>query len=137
MRSANLSITHISEVEEAERFIPNPGGRLGDAVTRAKTQEVVGDLVSRGFPDIRYEVRFRPGELASGRTRFADVVGRNPVTGETEIIQIGRTLTSDPRIPVLRERLALDDIVFSPDIQNYPNVTIRFVDKYRPGVIQP
>lgn len=95
------------------------------------------DLVSRGFSNVEFEVRFRPGELASGRTRFADVVGRNPVSGETEIIQIGRTLKSDPRVPVLRERLALDDIIFSPDIQKYPGATIRFVDKYRPGVIQP
>lgn len=65
------------------------------------------------------------------------MVGRNPITGETEIIQIGRTIKSDPRVPVIRERHALDDIIFSPDIQNFPNSTIRFVDVNRPGVIQP
>jgi hypothetical protein len=117
--------------------VPNPGGRLGDAVTRAKTQEAIDNLVSRGFTDIQTEVRFRPGSLGSGKERFADIVGRNPATGESEILQIGRTLKSDPRVPVISDRNALDDIIFSPDIQNYPNSTIRFIDKNRPGVIQP
>lgn len=82
-------------------------------------------------------MRFRPGSFGSGKTRYADIVARNPATGETEIIQIGRTLRSDSRVPVIRERRALDDIIFSPDIQGYPNSTIRFVDKNRAGVIQP
>ena len=116
---------------------PDPGGRLGDADTRAKSQEVVDDLVSRGFIDIDTEVPFRPGSLGSGKKRFADVVGRDPIAGETEIIQIGRTIKSDPRVPIIRERHAWDDIIFSPDIRNYPNTTIRFVDVNRPGVIQP
>ena len=118
-------------------MVPNPGGRLGNAATRAKASEVVDDLVSRGFTEIQTEVRFRPGSLGSGKERFADIVGRNPVTGETEIIQIGRTIKSDPRVPIIRERNALDDIIFSPDIRNFPNSTIRFVDVNRPGVIQP
>jgi hypothetical protein len=50
--------------------------------------------------------------------------------------QIGRTIKSDPMVPVIRERNALDDIIFSPDIRNYPKATIRFVDVNRPGVIQ-
>ena len=116
---------------------PNPGGRLGDTATRAKTSEVIQDLLSRGFLQINTEVRFRPGAGGSGRTRFADVVGRNPITGETEIVQIGRTLKVDPRVPVMRERKALDDLTFSPDIGNITNLVIRFVDVRRLGVIQP
>ena len=65
---------------------PNPGGRLGDTATRAKTSEVIQDLLSRGFLQINTEVRFPPGAGGSGRTRFADVVGRNPITDETEIV---------------------------------------------------
>lgn len=129
--------TDAARVAPATKTVPNPGGRLGNAATRAKTQDVVSDLRARGFTEIEYEVRFRPGSLGSGRERFADVVGRNPITGETEIIQIGRTIKSDPRVPVIRERHALDDIIFSPDIQNFPNLTIRFVDVNRRGVIQP
>lgn len=72
-----------------------------------------------------------------GKNRFVDIIGRNPLTGETEIIQIGRTIKSDPGIPIIRERNALDDIIFSPDIRNFPNSTIRFVDVNRFGVIQP
>jgi hypothetical protein len=119
-----------------QQFVPNPGGRMGDAVTRAKTREVVEDLITRGFSRVRFEVEFKPGPFGSGKTRFADIVARNPVTGEAEIIQIGQTLRSNSRIPVMRERQALDDILFSPDLQKYPRNLIRFVDKNRPGVIQ-
>ena len=48
------------------KVVPNPGGRLGNAATRAKASEVVDDLVSRGFTQIRTEVQFRPGSLGSG-----------------------------------------------------------------------
>jgi hypothetical protein len=109
-----------SETVASNKHVPNPGGRLGNAVTRAKTSEVIGDLRSRGFTQVRTEVHFRPGIRGSGTERYADVIGRNPVTGETEIIQIGRTIKSDPMVPVIRERNALDDIIFSPDIRNYP-----------------
>ncbi len=128
------------EVEAAtapSKFVPNPNGRIGNAATQAKTQEIISDLRARGFTSIRTEAPFQPGSFGSGHTRYADVVGRNPVTGESEIIQIGRTTTSDPRVPVMRERQALDDIIFSPTIQNFPNSTIRFIDVNRPGVIQP
>jgi hypothetical protein len=118
-------------------FIPNPGGRLGNSQTRTKIQEVINDLQARGFTDIDTEVLFRPGSLGSGRKRFADVIGVNPQTGQSEIIQVGRTIRRDPKVPIIRERRALDDIIFSPDIQNYPDSIIRFVDVNRIGIIQP
>lgn len=119
------------------RRVPNPGGRLGNVQTRAKTQEVINDLRNRGFTSIQTEVHFRTGSQGQGRNRFADVVGTNPQTGQVESIQIGRTLRSDNRVPIIRERRALDDIIFSPDIQNFSPSTIRFVDVNRPSVIQP
>jgi hypothetical protein len=121
--------------EEAKR-VPNPGGRLGNAATRAKTQEVIEDLADRGFTEIDVEVQFKPGPN-SMKERYVDVIGKNPATGEVEIIQIGRTIKSDPRVPIIRERQALDDIIMSPDIKKYKNATIRFVDVNAPGVVQP
>jgi Pretoxin HINT domain len=117
--------------------VPNPGGRLGNAKTRTKTQEVIDDLDSRGFTDIQTEVRFRPGSQGSGKNRFVDVVGKNPKNGQSEIVQIGKTLKSDSHVPISRERKALDDIISSPDIQNFSDSRIRFVDVNQPGVIQP
>jgi RHS repeat-associated protein len=106
---------------------PNAGGRLGDARTRAVTQREINSFLSRGYSDLDVEVRFKPGTFGSGKNRYADIVGRNPTTGATEIVQIGKTLKSDPNVPVIRERRALDDIIMSPDFP--PGSNVRFVDK--------
>jgi len=123
---------------KGKKNVPNPGGKLGNAATRAKTREVSEDLEARGFKRIRTEVQFEAGSLGSGKNRYADVVGINPKTGQSEIVQIGNTLKSDARVPVMRERRALDDIVVSPTIkEKFSNSTIRYVDVNRPGVVQP
>ncbi len=120
------------------KFVPNPNGRAGNALTQAKTRAVELDLRARGFTQTRREAQFLPGAGGSGTTRFADVVGVNPRTGRSEIIQIGQTIKSNNQIPVIRERRALDDIIFSPTLgDKFPNSTVRFIDVNRPGVIQP
>ena len=121
----------------AKGAIPNPDGRKGNALTQAKTSETIENLKSRDFDDIDTEVKFKAGPLGSGSDRYADVVGRNSKTGEIEIIQIGSTLKSDVRVPVIRERRALDDIILSPDISSMKGAILRFVDVNRSGVIQP
>ena len=109
-----------------EKFVPNPGGRLGDAVTRQTARAIKEELIKIGFTDIQQEVRFKKGPLGE-KDRYADFVARNPSTGQVKIIQIGRTTASGP--PVIRERRALDDIIFSPDIARYPGADISFVER--------
>ncbi len=131
-----LSKGVLAEAEES-RWVRSPGSRGGDPRTKAKTAEVIANLKSRGFTKIETEVTFRPAIRTRGTRgyRGADVVGRNPSTGASEIIQIGDAWLSGA--PVRRERLALDDFIFSPDIRSYPGAMIRFVDVNRAGVIQP
>ena len=134
---AILSSGGLGGVTLSRADVPNPHGRKGNALTQAKTREVELDLRTRGFTQTRREVQFLPGVGGSGTSRFVDVVGVNPRTGASEIIQIGRTNKSNNQIPVIRERRALDDVTFSPTLRDrFPNSTIRFVDVNRPGVIQ-
>ena len=56
----------------------------------------------------------------------------NPDTGESLIINIGKQTQSG--IPIMRERAALDDIIFSPTIQNYPNSRLLFIEKGASGL---
>lgn len=113
------------------RKVPNPGGRLGDAITRQTTQNVIRDLKARGFTKIETEVQFMKGPLGL-KDRYADVVGINEATGEAFVVNIGKMNKSG--VPVMRERRALDDIVFSPDMQNYPKIHLAFVEKGAPGL---
>lgn len=118
-----------AETEGASRFVPNPGGRLGDNLTKGRTAEAIKDLEQRGLrPDT--EVQFRPPGQKKGvkGSRFADVVGRDPKTGEIkEIVQIGRTTKAGE--PIARERRAIDDIRRSDEFQKARDSVIRFIDK--------
>jgi len=117
-----------------EKFVPNPGGRPGNPATKAKIAEVIADCKSRGLVDIQTEVHFpTPGGLKA--RRFADVVAKNPQSGEIEIIQVGKALENGQ--PIIREREAWDDIIMSPAMKQYQGATLRFVDVESPGVIQP
>jgi RHS repeat-associated protein len=113
------------------RFVPNPGGKLGDLITRQTTQSVILDAQTRGYTDILTEVLFRRGPLAV-KNRFADVVATNPVTGESLIINIGEKTQGG--MPVMRERQAFDDIIFSPTLQEYPNSQLIFIEKGASGL---
>ncbi len=115
----------------ARKVVPNPGGRLGDAVTKRTTDNVIRDLKARGFTDISQEVHFVKGPL-NAKARFVDVVGVNPQTGESLIINIGRKTKSG--IPVARERMALDDIIFSPTLRTYRNSRLLFIEKGASGL---
>ena len=111
--------------------VPNPGGRLGDAVTRQTTENVIRDLRAMGYREIDTEVHFVKGPLGL-KDRYADVVGVNEA-GHVYIVNIGKTTKAG--VPVMRERKALDDIVFSPSIQKYPGATIAFVEKGASGLL--
>ena len=100
-------------------------------VTRQTAQNVIRDAQIKGFTDIQTEVPFQQGILGL-KNRFADVVASNPQTGESLIINIGKMTKS--RIPIMRERRALDDIIFSPTIQQYPNSRILFIEKGANGL---
>ncbi|WP_218080317.1 hypothetical protein [Anthocerotibacter panamensis] len=110
---------------------PNPGGKLGDAVTRQTAANVRQDLKLKGFDVINQEVKFAKGPVGL-KTRFADFVAQNTKTGQTLIIQIGKLTKSG--IPVIRERRALDDIIFSPTLLDFKNSTIIFVEKGASGL---
>ena len=121
----------LSQDANVAKALPNPGGRLGDALTRQTTANVINDMNNRGFTDISQEVLFQKGPLGF-KNRFADVVGVNPRTGESLIINIGKQTQSG--IPIMRERMALDDLIFSPTIQNYPNSRLLFIEKGASGL---
>jgi RHS repeat-associated protein len=114
------------------KWIRNPGGKLGDALTRQTTANVVSELKARGFSSIAREGRFDKGPFNLKR-RFADLVAGNPETGETLIINIGKQTKGG--YPVRRERWALDDIMFSPKIRDYPNARLMFVPKGASGIL--
>ena len=113
------------------KWVPNPGGKLGDALTRQTAANVITDLGARGFTDISQEVLFQKGPLGL-KNRFADIVGLNPQTGESLIINIGKQTKSG--IPIIRERKALDDFIFSPTIQDYTNSRLLFIEKGASGL---
>jgi hypothetical protein len=93
--------------------VPNPGGRLGDDATKARTAEVTADLDKKGYR-INTEVKF---DTPSGEKskRFADVVGTHRETGKRRIVQIGQKNKRGD--PFARERRAMRDIRESPEIR--------------------
>jgi RHS repeat-associated protein len=133
MWSDSVALVGIGSVAgvTAKGKVPNPYGRLGDPTTRARAAEVMQDLKDRGFDRIETEVRFRPGDGGSGINRYADVVGKNTATGQSEIVQIG--ILTKGGVPVVRERRAMDDIIRSPDWEKYANGNgnLTYVDKFR------
>lgn len=124
-------LARLARCKRAVKTVPNPGGRLGDALTKQTAGNVINDLNARGFSSISQEVFFENGPLGL-KDRFADIVGVNPQTGESLIINIGTQAQSG--VPILRERMALDDIIFSPSIQQYPNSRLLFIEKGAPGL---
>ena len=105
------------------KFVPNPGGRLGDQLTRQRTADLVRELESQGHR-VEREVLFQTPGGFKGR-RFADVVATDASTGVRSIFQIGRTTKGG--LPVMRERKAILDIVNSPDTRSTDRLF--FIDK--------
>jgi hypothetical protein len=95
---------------------PNPYGKLGSPEHRVKVKEIVLDIRSRGLiPETEFPIKTIDGKKV---TRYIDVVARDPKTGKiVEIHQVGKSLKSKPKVPVSRERDALRDIRYSPEIK--------------------
>jgi hypothetical protein len=98
----------------AHNACPNPNGRKGGPEHQAKVNSVIEDIKSRGLQAKTETVISIPnGGLKT--TRYADVTAwKNGVM--VEIHQIGKTL-QDGLTPVIRERHAINDILFSKRIQ--------------------
>jgi hypothetical protein len=78
--------------------------------------EVRSDIEARGLiAETEVPIRTVGGAKA---TRSMDVVARDPATGQiVEVHQVGRVLKSDPLVPVSRERQALRDVRYSPELR--------------------
>jgi RHS repeat-associated protein len=114
--SPPTSIGASVEVPSAQKFVPNPYGKLGSPAHRAKVAEVRSDIEARGLiAETEVPIRTVGGAKA---TRSMDVVARDPATGQiVEVHQVGRVLKSDPLVPVSRERQALRDVRYSPELR--------------------
>ncbi|MBP7866937.1 MAG: hypothetical protein KA419_13420 [Acidobacteria bacterium] len=95
---------------------PNPYGKLGNPAHRGKVAEIADEIEARGLiPDFEVPIKTVNGKKAA---RYMDVVARDPVTREiVEVHQVGKTLKSKPMIPVARERDALRDVRYSPEVR--------------------
>jgi hypothetical protein len=121
-------------VEQVLKKVPNPGGRLGDQVTRDTTKAVQAELEKLNFK-CKTEQGFEKG-LNGVKTRFADIVATHVETMQTLIINIGKKLQSG--LPISRERKALADINLSPTfekmVKDNPDTSVIFIEK---GSVKP
>ncbi len=101
-RSTALNISKSLET----RKVPNPGGKLGDATTRAKTASLVRNIEARGNT-ATFEERVKIGN-GFKRVRYVDIVERNPSGRIVARHQIGQVNKNG--LPVARERKAISDI---------------------------
>lgn len=96
-----------NKATDAARAVPNPHGRVGGPAHQGKVQEVAAGVEGRGLEASRELKVSTPG--GEKGTRYVDVAGKNPQTGEVvEMHQVGRQTGSGQ--PVARERRAMDDI---------------------------
>lgn len=108
------------------RNVPNPGGKLGDFITRQTTRDVIKELDLRGFTEIETEAFFKKSKEAL-KNRFIDILATNPASGESLLINIGKKTKKG--LPIKRERDALLDISTSPKIEDFPNSQLIFIEK--------
>ena len=96
-------------------------GRRGGPRHRARVAQLREDIYARGLqPEVEVRIRTVAGQKES---RYIDVVARDPSTGRiVEAHQVGRTLKSNPRIPVARERAAFRDVRYSPELRSAKRV---------------
>jgi hypothetical protein len=97
--------------------VPNPYGKLGGPAHRAKVQEVINDIQSRGLqPQAEVIVDTVGGQK---QTRVMDVVAIDPSSGRiVEVHQIGLGLKGNPLKPVSRERDALRDVRYAESLRD-------------------
>ena len=123
---AARTVDKVGDAARGAKRVPNPGGRLGDDVTKTRTAEIKSEFEAKGF-EVDSEVMFRtPGGEKS--KRFADLVAENKKTGEGVVIQIGQKNKRGD--PVARERRAGDDIVNSSKVKDN-RYRYEFRDKYQ------
>ena len=108
-------------VKATTKKVPNPGGKLGDATTRARTASLVRDIEARGNK-ARVEVEVK---ISNGfkRVRFVDVVEYR-ADGSVVHHQIG--VVNKNGLPVLRERRAISDI------EGATGAKVKFHNKFDP-----
>ena len=86
--------------------VPSPNGRNGGEAHQSKIKEIEKSMQERGL-DTKREVKIEtPG--GSKKRRYIDVEGKDPKTGKTEQVQVGKQNKNGT--PVSRERKALDDV---------------------------
>jgi uncharacterized protein len=120
----NLSKTQQSAVRGAARekgaeiFTPNPGGKLGDAVTRRTASTMKNQLKNRGFEDVQKEVSFQTPNSTHGKVnRIADVFAIDDNAKKAVLVQVVRTTKSNKLKPHRREFDAKNDMINSPEYQ--------------------
>jgi RHS repeat-associated protein len=89
-----------------EKRVPNPNGRNGGEGHQNKIGEIEKEMQGRGL-ETKREVKV---DTKGGNkdTRYVDIEGKDPKTGQTEQVQVGRQNKNGT--PVSREKQALDDI---------------------------
>jgi RHS repeat-associated protein len=107
-RAGKAVAKNADKVSDAAAKIPSPFGRRGSLEHQAKVDEVASDVERRGLiARTEFHVKTPRG---SKKSRYADVAGIDPNTGDVvELHQVGR-MNKDGITPVARERRAMDDI---------------------------
>jgi hypothetical protein len=120
----NLSKTQQSAVRGAARekgaeiFTPNPGGKLGDAVTRRTASRMMNLLEKMGFQRVKKEVTFLTPNSTHGKVnRIADVFAIDHNAKKAVLVQVVRTTKSNRLTPHRREFGAKNDMINSPEYQ--------------------
>jgi hypothetical protein len=86
--------------------VPNPNGKKGSTAHQQKVSEVEKTLQDDGYETQReVKVNTPRGEK---RSRFIDVQGKKPQSGEMKSVQVGKQNKNGT--PVSRERKAINDI---------------------------
>jgi hypothetical protein len=117
---ATVTLIPGTDALKVVKKVPNPGGKLGDSVTRARTQDVVSDIKARGNT-ARTEVMIKTPN-GYKKVRYADVVEIDPRTGQViHYHQIGDKTKKGA--PVSRERKA------KSDIENASGLPVQYHDK--------
>ncbi len=108
-RSENPAKTKTAEkiTDKTEKKVPNPHGRKGGPAHQKGVEKAEQKLRDEGFTETRREVEVKTPNGQKSK-RYIDTQGRNPTTGETKGVQVGKQNKNGT--PVKRERDALDDI---------------------------
>jgi hypothetical protein len=100
-------------------------------LTQQRVAQAEAGVRAKGLAVTEEEQIFRPRGVKHGTkgSRFADVTGVDPVTGEIkEVINVGRV--TQQGLPIARERRALEDIRESEEfLDKARNAALRFIDK--------